>query len=98
MNRLPGCDTQTHRAEGAVFGALGLVAVVLVSIAVADAFRFASQREAIVAALERGIPAAPLYASSGFTNRSATNLAPVHPFKSGGGKVPARATVSAPEE
>jgi len=98
MNRLPGCDNQTHRAEGAVFATLGLVAVILVSIAVADAFRFASQREAIVATLERGIPAAPLYASSILTNRTATNLAPAQPFKSGGGKVPARATVSAPEE
>jgi len=97
MKRLPGCDRTTHRAETAIFGALAAAAVVLVSIAVADSVRFASNREAIVAMLEQGTIARTQYvASATSTNRAPTNAPAVQPCNSGG-KVPARATVSAPE-
>jgi hypothetical protein len=97
MKRLPGCDRQTHRAETAIFGALGSIALVLVSIAVADSVRFASKQDAIVAMLEHGIIVRPQYvASAASTNCAPTNAPAAQPCSSGG-KVPARATVSAPE-
>jgi hypothetical protein len=97
MTRLPGFDRRTSRAEAAVFVSLGLLAVTLVTIAVCDGFKFASRRDAIIAVLEGGTPATPLYAGSVLTNRTMTNVPTTQPSASGG-KVPARATVSAPQE
>lgn len=97
MKRLPAFDRRTSRAETAAFVSLGLLAVTLVTLAVCDGFKFASRRDAIIAALEGGTPAMPLYAGSVLTNRTTTNVPTAQPSASGG-RVPARATVSAPQE
>src|SRR5262249_47504618 len=90
MKRLPGWDRKTYQAEAAIFGALASVAIVLVTIAVADSVRFASKRDAIVAMLEQGVIArAQCLASATATNCAPTN-APAAPPCNSGGKVPGR--------
>jgi hypothetical protein len=50
MNRLPGFDQPTRRAELAAFLSLAAVAVGLIGHAIHEATRFAQSRDAIVAA------------------------------------------------
>jgi hypothetical protein len=96
MNRLPGCDRPTVRAEAGVFCCLALVAVALISMALRDAMQFVSEQDAIVAVLEKGIPVRTQYAGGFRTNIASTNV-PAQP-RASGGNVPARATISAPRE
>jgi len=72
MKRLPGYDSRTSRAELAAFCSLGLVGTALVTVAVADAIKFAAARDDIVTALSAPGPTdqviATINATNGFTN------------------------------
>jgi hypothetical protein len=57
MNRLPGYDPTTRRAERAVFVSLGVAALMTISFALFDAARFVRASDCIAAAL-RHYPAA----------------------------------------
>jgi hypothetical protein len=77
MNRLPGYDGSTSRAELAAFSSLGLIGAALITGAVCDAVKFARDRDCIVGTLSAPLGVKPVcpYANS---TRNATNLTRAH--------------------
>jgi hypothetical protein len=93
MNRLPGCDRRTSRAEAVAFASLGLVAVTLVCMAVAggsnlpfSAVYYRVWRKGTVSVRRLGFDELHNYKCPSHTTSECRR------------KVPARATVSAPQE
>ena len=72
MKRLPGYDSRTSRAELTAFCSLGIVGTALVTVAVANAFKFAAAHDDIVTALSAPVSTDRLIASvnepDGLTN------------------------------